>query len=391
MDRLQDRLEPSPGSALTASAKSIFRLLAARGPATRPQLGETLGLSRPTMSAAIAELEGVGLATKIGEVQGPLGRKAAVYRPGPASGHVSSIDAGSTHVRLRASTVDRRLLHSRVYRLPSSQLLLGEEISQAVADELAATLAETDGAWGPLRVIGIALPSRVVGPQGDRNATRQEAIFSRFEPPADVPVVLENNVNCAAVAEHSNGIAKDCDTFAYVQIGLKIGMGIMLDGKLLRGRNGAAGEISHLAFPMGDGALPAPGEIERYMGTEALMRRVVSGWPASAGPPPADAADLMARAEGGNGAAIDHVIRHAKDIGALVASCVSMVDPGLVVLGGGMGANPMLLPTVQEVANRLSYPVEIRTSSLGQDATVLGIEKLACDNAVDLILGEPRN
>ncbi len=343
------------------------------------------------MSAAISELEEIGLATKIGEVQGPLGRKAAVYRPGQASGYVLSIDAGSTHVRLRVSTLDRRLLHSRVYRLPSSQLLLGDEISHAVADEVAAALVEADPGWGPLRVIGIALPSRVVGPQGDRNATRQQAIFSRFEPPADVPIVLENNVNCAAVAEHSNGIAKDHETFAYVQIGLKIGMGIMLDGKLLRGRNGAAGEISHLAFPMANGTRPIAGEIERYMGTDALMQRVVDQWPTDAGDAPVDAAELMARAAQGSVEALRQVTRHAEDIGAIVASCVSIVDPGLVVLGGGLGANPLLLPTVRSVANRLSYPVEVRTSALGQDATVLGIEKLASENAVDLILGEVRS
>lgn len=382
--------ESSPGSSLTASAKSIFRLLAEGNPSTRPQLGEALNLSRPTMSAAIAELEQLGLVAKIGEVQGHIGRKAAIYRPGQGAGHVMAVDAGSTHVRLRVSTIDRRLLHSRVYRLPASQFLLGEEISRAVAEEVAATLSETDPGWGPLRMIGIAVPSRVVGPQGDQSATRQEEIFSRFEPPANVPVVLENNVNCAAVAERSNGIARDSETFAYVQIGLKIGMGLMLGGRLLRGHNGAAGEIGHLAFPMADGSKPIAGEIERYMGTEAFMGRVLAAWPQAAGAPPADAAELMARAGDGCAASLEQVTRHAEDIGAIVASCVSVVDPGLVVLGGGLGSSALLLPTVCEVANRLSYPVEVRTSTLGQDATVLGIEKLACEQTVDLLLGDSR-
>ena len=385
---MRTKFEPSPGRSLTASAKSIFRLLSESGSSTRPQLGEALQLSRPTMSAAIAELDEIGLVAKIGEVQGQLGRKAAIYRPGLTAGHVIAIDAGSTHVRLRVSTIDRRLLHSRVYRLPASQLLLGEEISHAVADEVAATLAAADASWGPLRMIGIAVPSRVVGPQGDRNATRQQEIFSCFEPPADVPVILENNVNCAAVAERSNGIAWDSDTFAYVQIGLKIGMGLMLGGKLLRGRNGAAGEIGHLAFPMADGTRPIPGEIERYMGTEAFMVRVLAAWPASAGAPPADAAELMSRAADSCAVSLEHVMRHAEDIGAIVASCVSVVDPGLVVLGGGLGGSPLLLPTVREVANRLSYPLEVRISTLGPDATVLGIEKLASEQTVDLLLGE---
>ncbi|MGO4831471.1 ROK family protein, partial [Rhizobiaceae sp. 2RAB30] len=113
--------------------------------------------------------------------------------------------------------------------------------------------------------------------------------------------------------------------------------------------------------------------------------------PTEAGDTPADAAELMARAAQGSIEAVRQVTRHAEDIGAIVASCVSIVDPGLVVLGGGLGANPLLLPTVRDVANRLSYPVEVRTSTLGQDATVLGIEKLASENAVDLILGEVRS
>jgi predicted NBD/HSP70 family sugar kinase len=165
-------------------------------------------------------------------------------------------------------------------------------------------------------------------------------------------------------------------------------MGLMLGGKLLRGRNGAAGEIGHLAFPMGDGVRPRAGEIERYMGTEAFMQRVRTGWPVSAGTPPADAVELMSRVAEGCPAATEHAMRHAEDIGAIVATCVSVVDPGLVVLGGGLGGSPLLLPTVDEVANRLSYPVEVRVSTLGQDATVLGIEKLASDRAVDHLMCE---
>lgn len=378
------------GATLTASARAIFRLLALQGSATRPQLGQSLGLSRPTMSAAMSELERIGYVDRVGEVQGALGRKAAMYRVGTAAGHVIAVDAGSTHIRLRVSTIDCRLLHSRVYRLPSSQLMLGAEISAAVADEVAAAMAVAQADWGPLRALGIALPSRVVGPGEDTVATRQDELFSRFAPPQGAPLILENNVNCAAVAEHVYGAAQETATFAYVQVGLKIGMGLMLEGRLLRGRNGAAGEIGHLAFPLAGDARPEPGEIERYMGAEALMRRVRDGWPAGEGDAPADTSDLLARAESGSGAAQAAVTRHAEDIGAIVASCVAVVDPGIVVLGGGVGGHPRLAPRVEEVANRLSYPVEVRTSTLGSDATVLGIEKLVVDRALEGLVGELR-
>lgn len=382
--------ESSSAAELTPSARAVFRSLVASGPATRPQIGEQLALSRPTMSASIGELERLGYVEKVGESQGSLGRKAALYRVGGGAGHVVAIDAGSTHVRLRVATLDHRLLHSRTYRLPASHRLMNEEISRAVAEEFAAAAGETEATWGPLRAIGIALPSRVVVDGAERASTRQDELFTHFTPPAGPELVLENNVNCAAVAENVYGVAQGREDFAYIQIGLKLGMGLMLGGRLIRGRNGAAGEIGHLAYPFAPGHTPVAGEAETYLGTEMLMQRVRQAWPAAAATAaPEDAGALFLRAENGDAVARDHVERHAADIGALVASCVAIVDPGLVVLGGGVGTSQLILPVVRTVANALSYPVAIETSSLGPDATVLGIEKLAVDRALDVVLAQP--
>ncbi|SHF48961.1 Sugar kinase of the NBD/HSP70 family, may contain an N-terminal HTH domain [Kaistia soli DSM 19436] len=375
-------------AALTGSARAVFRRLVEDGPSTRPQIGNALHLSRPTMSAAIAELERPRYVEMIGAVQGSFGRSAAQYRVGSGAGHVIAVDAGSTHVRVRVSTLDRRLLASRILRLPASQIAINEEVSRAVAAEVAAARAAALPGWGPLRVLGLALPTRVVGLGGDVISTRQEVVFSAFTPPPGVTLVLENNVNCAAVAEQHYGAARGASGFAYVQIGLKIGMGLVLGDQLIRGRNGAAGEIGHLSFPFAPGASPVPGEAEHYLGTEAFIGRVRADWPEIAGPSPIDTAELLSMAESGNADALRHVERHASDIGAVVATCVSVVDPGLVVLGGGLGASPLLLPGVREAANRLSYPVEIRNTLLGTDATVMGIERLAIEAAMTLLIGE---
>lgn len=370
---------------ITASARGVLRWLAQNGAATRPEVGAALGVSRPTMSAAIGELERLGYAEEVGLVQGALGRRAVRYRTGPAAGHVIAVDAGSTHVRLRVAALDGRLLHSRVHRLASSKFAMDQEISGAVAEEVEGAVAEGRPEWGPLRTIGIALPVRVVGPGGDAAATGQDLLFSRFALPEGIDLVLENNVNCAAVAEQRHGAARERATFSYIQIGLKVGMGFILDGRLVRGANGAAGEIGHLSFPFGPGLRPEPGAAERYLGTEALIERVRADWPAGS-PPPEDTSALFARAEAGEAAALAHVERHAEDVGALVSACVSVVDPGFVVLGGGLGSSRLLLPRVRETVARLSYPVEVETSLLGPDATVLGIEKLAIERALALIL-----
>ncbi|MBM6595127.1 ROK family transcriptional regulator [Microvirga pudoricolor] len=370
----------------TASAKSVFRTLYASGPATRPQIGAALGLSRPTLSSSMAELDRVGYVEKIGEVQGAVGRKASMYRLGTGAGHIIAVDAGSTHVRLRVSTIDRRLLHSRIYRLPSNQRHLSSEISQAVAEEVDAVRAITEPGWGPLRAVGIALPSRVVDKDGDTVSTRQDYIFAHFTPRPGIPLILENNVNCAAFAEHSHGVAKGRADFVYIQIGLKIGMGIVLRNQLVRGRNGGAGEVSHLSFPWGPGLRPENAALETYVGSEAFLERVRQAWPPEAGAPPIDPAQLLALAEAGHPVAVEHVRHHAEDIGAIVSSAVSIVDPGFVVLGGGIGNNPLILPYVRDVVDRLSYPTQIETSVLGPDATVLGIELLTAEHACALLI-----
>ena len=378
---------PVPRNGFTASTKAVFRTLFAEGPATRPQLCAALGLSRPTMSASMIELDRVGFIEKIGEVQGALGRKAGMYRLGGGAGHVIAVDAGSTHVRLRVSTLDRRLLHNRIYRLSANQRVLGDEISIAVAEEVAAARAISEAGWGPLRAIGIALPSRVVSQDGA--AHPQDRLFSNFTPPGNVPLVLENNVNCAAIGEHSHGVARGRANFAYIQVGVKIGMGIVLRGQLLQGRNGAAGEISHIAFPFAPDRQPEDAiALEDYLGAEALMQRVRAAWPAGAGAPPEDVPRLLGLAEAGNAAAVDAVARHGRDIGDMVATCVSILDPGLVVLGGGIGNSAPILPHVRAVVERLTFPTEILSSVLGPDATVLGIEKLATEHVCGLIIGD---
>ena len=373
---------------LTGSANAVFRALVYGGASTRPQLGQLLSLSRPTMSAAIAELVAEGLVEGIGSVQGGAGRRAVKYQVATSAGHVLSVDAGSTHVRLRLSTLDRRLLYSSLHALPQSQYALTPQISSVVADAVGAAVSRTDPDWGPLQALALAVPTRVVGPEGDMAATQQQVIFSSFTPPAGVDVVLMNNVNCAAVAEYHYGSAKGRNTFAFLQIGVKIGLGLMLGGQVINGVNGAAGEIGHISFPFAPGVKPVAGEVERYLGTEAFLERVRAGWPAAAGTPPETTYELLARASADDPLALSFVEDHAAHIGAVIATCVSVVDPGLVVLGGGYGASPLLRPKVEEVVKELAFPVDITTSNLAAEATALGAERIAVDRALELLLGD---
>lgn len=372
------------------SSRAVLRVLVSHGPVTRPRLGMMLGFSKPTMSAAVAELSALSLVAPHGSEKGPLGRTAQIYGLGPKAGYIIGIDVGTTQVRVLAHALDGRRLAAVKEQIvhPPTAALTEEAVWSAVRQAISLTGSGHGGLHGiAVAVPRIVSPSRVAldEPAGPAAALR------RLRRQVDVPILLENNVNCAAIAEMHDGAAKGRDTFAYLQVGVRIGLGIVVNGRLFRGAGGAAGEVGRLPFPWSPGLQPVREGLEHYLGSQALVERCAIGWPAAEGPPPSSAEELFARAAAGSGDASLWVARHAADIGRLVAACIGILDPGLIVLGGGVGQNPLLLPEVERVAGDLAWPTQIATSPLGNAATVLGAAKLAADHCLGAILGEDRH
>ena len=374
---------------LTQSARGVFRQLVVSGSATRPQLAEQLNLSRPTLSLAIEDLEALCYVEPFGMTQNASGRRATMYRLASGAGHVIAVDAGSTHVRIRVQSIAGDILYNGVYGLIEEQRRMTVHIAEIVEQAVRETRAAAQPFWGPLRCMGVALPTKV----SDKEALfpdRENELMHRIEKLIDVPVVFENNVNCAAIAEGFCGNAVDEPFFVYIQIGIKIGMGIVLDGQLLRGRNGAAGEVSYLPFPWAPNQNARREELEAYLGSEAMMVRVRNDWPkaSESSDKPEKPRELFEMAEAGHPLAKHYVTAYAKEIGQLVAASIAVLDPGLVVLGGGIGQNKMLLPDVCQVVNELHGETQVETTALGEDATLIGIARMATSHAQSILTGE---
>ena len=163
------------------------------------------------------------------------------------------------------------------------------------------------------------------------------------------------------------------------------------EGRLFRGAGGAAGEIGRMPFPWSASETPHREGLEHYLGSRALIERCRVDWPAGEGAPPDSAKDLFARALEGSPPAAAAVARHAADIGRLAAGCIGMLDPGLIVLGGGVGRNPLMTEKVEHVAADLAWPTRIAVSSLEDGGTALGAMKLAVDYSLGLMLREGRH
>jgi predicted NBD/HSP70 family sugar kinase len=360
---------------LTESASAVFAVLAQAGSATRPQLASLAGLSKPTVSSAVAELESAGLAAASGTASSGTGRSAAVYRLGAGAGAVLAVDLGPDLTRVRGCALDGTLLAE--VTMPRT------EAADAVREALGALPAAL-----PPRAIVVAVGD-VTAPAGKgvqmRPATAKAGpVFDAVAValPPGVPVHLENNVNCAALAELHEGAAHGRATFAYLRVGVGVGLGIVIGGQVVRGANGAAGELARLPYPWDDDSEPRLEALEDYMGARSLLRRAAEAWQDADGPCPETAERLFALAGEGRAPARAVVARHAADIGRLAAAVTAVLDPGLIVLGGSTGADPRLLPGVRAELARLSWPTEVVSSTVGDLGTVVGAARLAVARGV---------
>jgi predicted NBD/HSP70 family sugar kinase len=368
---------------LSESARAVFAVLAGAGTATRPQLAAGAGLSKPTVSSAVAELEAAELAACSGTASGGTGRSAAVYGLGSAAGAVLAIDLGPTHTQVRGCALDGTLLA----RSTGSRVDAADAVRRALG-------ALPVGA--PLRAIVVAVGDVTARDQegtGMRPATAKAGpAFDAMAValPPGVPVHLENNVNCAALAELHEGAARGRHTFGYLRIGVGIGLGIVIGGQVLRGANGAAGEVARLPYPWDEGREPCREALEERIGARSLLLRAVEAWQDADGPCPRTAERLFALAEEGHPMARTMVGRHAADVGRLAAAVAAVLDPGLIVLGGGTGADPQLLPGVRAELARLSWPTEVVSSTVGDSGTVAGASRLAVARGIQTVTGALR-
>ena len=371
------------------SARAVLRRLSLRGRTTRPVLSAELGLSRPTMSAAIGELERHRLVSVTGESRGSTGRSAAVYAVDPRAGHVLTVELGASRVRVEATQLDFEKVAAAEVRMSSHRKVITASMVAKAASLIAEVRRDIGEQYGPLRDIVVVAPT-VAGDE-DLPGRRPEGVTelrSGLGLPDDVPYFVENNVNCAAMAEHRAGAGRGYRNFVYLQVGVKIGAGIVLNNELHAGAHGAAGEIALMPYPWGTGTEARRLGLEHYLGSDELVRRTQARW--RGGSPPRSGAALFALAAEGNDIAGEAVAEHARDVGRLVVALMSMFDPELVVLGGGVGQNELLLPEVLKTVSKLAWDTEIRVGALGSRATITGAAHVAVDRTLARMLGDER-
>lgn len=346
-----------------------------RGQLTRGDLRELTGLSKPTASEVLRRLEEAGLAIVVGhESGGGPGPNAAIYSANPEVAYTAAIS-----IRDTGEAVERPALAAAVANL-AGDIRARIEVPVAFSDvdpaeALADAVAELcrKGRVPRRRLLHIVVG--VPGSPDEATETIQYVdvpglsrphLLAQIRERLRTDVAFDNDVNLAAIAERAHGVATDVDAFAMLWLGAEgVGFATDLDGTLLRGAHGGAGEIGYLPVPpTGTNAI----DYQDLVGGIAILDLARSFGLAEPTPHEAVAAAVAAGVD-------EFLTALGERIAVGLVSAIVLLDPPLIVLAGevGQAGGGRLRDAVAEaLRTRSPLGTKIECTGLTDDAVLLG-------------------
>jgi len=372
-----------------ADVSQLFQLLRDGRPRTRAELSKSTGLARSTVTGRVDELLRLGLITPVGEAASTGGRPPSQFALNPRAKVVVAADLGASHATVAVADLSGDLLAEHAEPLPID--LGPEPVLEWVIDGARKLLQRLGRAERDVAAIGIGLPGPVEHSTGQPVNPPIMPGWDRFDVPGwvrehlDVPVLVDNDVNISALGERAFAWP-GVDHFMFVKVATGIGAGIISDGLLQRGAQGTAGDIGHVRASRGADvpcrcgnhgcleALAAGPAIARTLAAQGLDARTGS-----------DVVELVKR---GELAAIQAVRQAGRDIGEVLTTAVSLINPSVIAIGGSMArVSEHLIAGVREIVYTRSAPLAtehlaIVQSAAGRSAAVRGAAILAVEHAL---------
>ncbi|MFI9645558.1 ROK family protein [Streptomyces sp. NPDC052040] len=364
----------------------VMHTVSAEGPLSRAAVASRIGLTRAAVSTLVDELIRSGLLDELGPE-----RPGRVGRPGSAlavsSGGPVGIGAEIGVDHLAVCAVDLRgVIRARAVRHGTHRGRAPQPVLTELSGLIAQVVAEVEGEG--LRPAGLAVAVPGLVARDGRTVVRAPNLGWHDVDlgsllPSDLPVTADNEANFGSLAELWLGDDTPRD-FLHVSAEIGIGGAVVVDGQLLRGARGFAGELGHVPVrPEGPVcACGGRGCLEQYAGEEAVLRE--------AGLPPGrDRVEQLAeRAAHGDPDVLRALSDAGTALGIALTGAVNLLDPQAVVLGGALAAlAPWLLTSLEEeLARRLAGPAcTVTVSRLGSEGPLLG----AAHSVVRAVLDDP--
>ncbi|WP_430868590.1 ROK family protein [Demequina aurantiaca] len=377
--------------ALTGAAQAeIFQILRDGKPRTRSELATLTGLARSTVASRVDALLRVRLIAPVADAASTGGRPSRQFAFDGTQHAVLGVDIGATHVHLALKDLHGATI-ADVYE--EIAVAKGPDIILGWVIENGRRLFKPHRARMTLRAVGVGLPGPVEHKTGRPVDPPIMPGWARFDVPGvlsdafGVPTYVDNDVNVMALGEHHD-YWTDVADLIFVKVATGVGAGVIIGGSIHRGVQGLAGDIGHIWVPEADG-------LECRCGSRGCLEAVAAG-PAIAarlragGADIHDTADIVAAVRRGDIDAVREVREAGRIIGRVLTTCVSLINPAVIVLGGPIASvGDHLLAGTREVIYTRATPMaagnlQIVSSRGNQDAAVSGASAMAIQQVLSV-------
>lgn len=378
-------------------ADAVLRLIWQKERISRAEIAQVAHLSRSTVSEVIGELLATGLIAELGIGESRGGRRPIILEFRDDAAVILGVELGAAHVGAVLTDLRGRSLawQSRAHEVRTDPTGSRELVAELCDHCLA------EGAAGrPLMGIGVAVPSPVDPTRPDHlsevvlPAWNGRLGLDELGERLGVPLMVDNDANLGALAEHWWGAGRGIDDFAYIKVATGVGCGYVINGDIYRGATGVAGEIGHLAIaPQGKQCICGlRGCLATLVGAQALLDRateLLSEYPDSvlnAGL--TNIGELESAALAGDALAQRVATEAAGHLGIAVAGLLNLMNPSMVVIGGALaGLGELLLEPVRETVSRRTLVSQVTaarllTSELGPRSIAIGAATMMLKEAL---------
>jgi predicted NBD/HSP70 family sugar kinase len=361
--------------------RTVLDAVRESGPISRAEVARQTGISRPTVSLVLSSLLEDGLVRETApEPEGPH-YGAVYYEADPEAAAVLAVDFGARAVRTSLCDLAGEVRAREELRSRGSV----EERIDALANTVRSLMRTSKLPADLLEYAVVALPAIVSPSDGSVSSADLPGLGpgdlrERLERALRVPVALENDVNLAAVAEQRHGVAQGVADFAFLLVGAGLGAAVVVDWRLHRGHNGAAGELDAIRNARTDDVDPCAAALSQYAAELAAGRETSLQ-------PPFEMHELFAAARTGDALATEVVQEAARRIALHALPIAATLDLPLVVLGGAVGANAALAePVHRHLEEWLPFPApRVEVSALGDAAVIEGALAVGVDAALERV------
>ena len=385
-----------PGHSLaqlrSSNLRAVTALLGSGGPQSRADLARGSGLSRTTVSSLVNELLAGGLVVETDDrgtpYKGGSGRPPLLVALAVRPGRVAGVDIGHGHVRVAVSDRSAEILAE--VETPTDADPRGNETLDVAAELVRRAAREAEVQLEELLMVGLCVPAPI-----DRRSARVDpAVLPGWNElvPAEelgrrigLAVVVDNDANLGAMAEHQHGAGRGVADLLYVKLASGVGAGLVLGGRLHRGSAGMAGEIGHvLAREGGDVCrCGSRGCLETEVSTRRLLELLRPIYPGL------DLAGLLTLDADGATAVRSVLTDAGHTVGRVLAGVCTTLNPARVVVGGSLGASPTLVAAIRNGVDRYAHPeaaasCEVVSGRFGGRAELMGSLALAVSRAAEL-------